>query len=196
MNISAKLLLLGVLLPAVAPFALADSTVVNVSGHDAFNASSLTFITPFASIGDTGLASSFSNGTVDYLLGTVDYMDGVSLLEVFTITNGSGGVLTFFDTHNGASSSIDSDTGFLNVTLDETGYYTLNGGPALAGFFNVTFDGNSVNGQSAGTFAGSGGIFGAMGMAPEPPTALCLGSALFGITALLYARRRKVSPIA
>jgi hypothetical protein len=196
MNVSVKLLLLGALLPAVAPFALADSSVVNVSGHDAFNGSSLTFITPFASNGNTGFVSSFSGGTVDYLLGTVDYMDSVSLLEVFTITNGSGDVLAFFDTGNNASSSIDSTTGFLDITLDETGYYTLNGGDPLAGYFNVTFDGNSANGQSAGTFAGSGEVTGPVDVAPEPPPSLLLGSALLAMASLFYIRRRIPKPIA
>jgi hypothetical protein len=196
MNVSARLLLLSASLTILAPLALADSTVVNVSGHDSFNSSSLTFITPFSSSGDTGLASSFSDGTVDYLLGTVNYMDSVSLLKVFTITNGTGDVLTFFDIGNNASSGIDPATGFLNITLDETGYYTFNGGPALAGFFDVTFAGNSAGGQSAGTFTGSGGITDSIGVAPEPATASLLGSALFGMAALLYVRRRKACPMA
>lgn len=196
MKISARLLMLGALLLTVAPFALADSTVINISGHDTFTASSLTFITPFASVGDKGLASSFSDGTVDYLLGTVNYMDNVSLLKVFTVTNSAGDVLTFFDTHNDATSVVDPATGFLNITLDETGYYSVNGGPAMSGYFDVTFPGNSADGQSGGSFLGSGGFRNALGIGPEPPTALYLGSALFGMAALLYVRRRKACPMA
>lgn len=193
MHISAKVLVFAALLTAAAPLALADTAggVVNVSGHDAFTSTSLTFISPFASIGDSGFVSSFSNGTVDYLLGTVNYMDTISSpLEVFTITNGAGDVLAFFDTDNAASTSLDPTTGFLDITLDETGYYTLNGGPALAGFFNVNFAGNSANGSNGGAFAGSGNVSNPIGIGPEPSSALLLGSALFGMAGFLYSRRR------
>src|SRR5579864_3191146 len=98
MEFRQRLLALGVLFIASAPIALADpmSATVNVSGHDTFSTSSLSFISPFASLGDSGLASGFSGGTVDYYLGTVDPMETPSSpLMVFSVTDATGNMLTF-----------------------------------------------------------------------------------------------------
>jgi hypothetical protein len=190
-----RLFVCSAFLAAASSFALADPIpgTINVGGHDSFTSSSLTFISPFASTGDSGFFSSFSNGTVDYFLGTVNYMTSVDApLAVFSITNDNGDVLAFYDTGNGAISTVDPATGLLDVTLDETGFYTLNGGPDLSGYFNLSLTGRSADGSDGGqAFTGSGALTQLLAAAPEPASDLLLGTALFGLAALLYTRPRR-----
>lgn len=193
MNFKRKFLAIGVLFFVTASVALADpvSASVNVSGHDTFTTSSLTFISPFASLGDSGIFSSFTNGTVDYFLGTVDPLGSANNLRVFSVTDASGNVLTFYDNDNAATPFTDASTGYLDLTLDETGYYTLNGGPAMAGFIDVTFYGTSDTGSIGEDFTSSGGLLDPTGVAPEPSSYLLLGTAgLAWAGACFYSRRR------
>lgn len=192
MNLTQRLLAISALFFATATLAVADpvSTSINVSGHDTFSNSSLTFISPFASLGDSGAFANFTGGTVDYFLGTVDPLDSVVSLGVFSITDSTGNVLTFYTTDNAATLFNDPTTGYLDLTNDETGYYTLNGGPQMAGFFDVTFYGTSANGAVDESFSGSGGLDpGAI--APEPASWLLLGTALVALASTaLFSRRR------
>lgn len=193
MNFGQRLLALGVVFFASTTLALADpvSATVNVSGHDTFSTSSLTFITPFASLGDSGLASNFSGGTVDYYLGTVDPLAPVSTLMVFSVTDTSGNVLTFYTTSNAATPFTDSSTGFQDLTLDETGFYTLNNGPDMSGFFDVTFYGTSSTGATDESFSGSGGFFSDPAIAPEPSSWLLLGTALLLLIGVTLVSRHR-----
>lgn len=190
MNLKNRFLVLGALLFSAATFAYADTGSINVSGHDTFSLSSLTFISPFASTGDTGVLSGFTNGTVDYYLGTVDPLGSANNLKVFSITDASGNVLTFYDNYNDATSFTDPSTGDLDLTLDETGYYTINGGSALAGFIDVTFYGTSASGAADEDFTSSGGLIDPVSAAPEPSSSLLLGTALFAMAGGIFCSRR------
>jgi hypothetical protein len=151
-------LISGVLL-TVAPMALADSTnSLNVGGTVAYTPTTLN-VSSLTTSGNTGSAASFDGGKVTYLLNTTDYLDTVTgSLALFTVTDGSGNTLTFYTTHNGVSTSLDPSTGNLDVKLDETGYYVVNGGSQMAGYFDVNLNGNSPDGSSGYAFTGSGGL--------------------------------------
>jgi hypothetical protein len=197
MNFRSRFLAIGALFFVAASAALADpvSGSINVSGHDTFTTSALTFISPFASLGDSGVFSGFTNGTVDYYLGTVPPLGGAWNLKVFSVTDGSGNVLTFFDDHNAATPFTDSSTGYLDLTLDETGYYTINGGPGMAGFIDVTFYGTSATGSTGENFSSSGGLLDPAGVAPEPSSYLLLGTAIFALAGAYFYSRRRASCI-
>jgi hypothetical protein len=216
-----KLLLSCVLFGLTASTALADpaSPVLNVSGTSSFNTSTLSFPGSMSSLGDTGSASIFSGGSVDYLLGAVSYMGGVmSPIEVFTVSDGHGNTIAFYTAYNGATSGVNPSDGLWTITLDETGYYVVNGGAEMPGYFDVTFTGQSPTGSGGVvpfggsgslnvnpgdlpdiSFAGSGGFIGTFvprvnavaAIAPEPASYVLLGSALFGLFAMRSMRRRR-----
>jgi hypothetical protein len=194
MKFRQTLLALGVFVVASASMALADplSSTVNVSGHDTFSTGSLTFITPFSSTGDTGAAAGFDGGTVNYYLGTVNPLASIgSSLSIFGITDGSGDALMFYSTNNAASFFTDPTTGFLDLTNDETGYYTLSDGSVMSGYFNVTFYGTSASGASAGEdFSGTGSFLEPPSIAPEPSSWLLLATAGFALIGTSMASRR------
>lgn len=199
MNLKNRLLVLAALLLSTASFAFADPTSpdagsLTVTGHDTFSTSALTFITPFAASGNGSVFSNFSNGSVNYLLGTVDPFANAYNLNDFTITNSTGAVLSFWDDSNDAKAFTDPTTGYLDLSLYESGFYTINGGPALPGFVYVTFYGTSYTGAAFGeAFVATGGLFDPP-RTPEPSSLLLLGTALCALgTAGYYVRRRRTS---
>jgi hypothetical protein len=194
MKVFARLLACSVFLCLTAPLALADSTYgnINLSGGASFDTSLLSFPSPFASNADTGLFAPFSGGTVDYFLGTVVYMNGIYLpAKTFSVTAANGDVLTFYDAVNDASQSADPITGNLDISLHELGSYTIDGGPAMAGYFQLNlFGGSPVGSDGIVSFAGSGGL---TSFVPEPATYALLGSGLIGLAGLL--RRRNAEAV-
>ena len=188
-----RLALCSTLLSVCTLPALADS--VSVTGNVSFTPSSLTFAPPFATQNDSGIFSRFGAGTVNYMLGTVNYTLGIPQSELaFTITNGSGDVLAFYDQVNSPTQTFDAN-GNLQVTLDETGYYTFNGGQAYAGIFNLGFDGTTPLGAANNVpFLGTGEllvpppVFAAI--APEPGSLLLLSTGFLGLAGLLRNRWR------
>lgn len=196
----ARLALCSTLLAVCTPLALADS--VSVTGNVSFTQDSLTFAPPFATQTDTGIFSAFSGGTVNYMLGTVNYMLGLpQTVLAFTITNASGDVLSFYDQVNSPTQRYDA-AGNLDVVLDETGYYTINGGDQLAGDFNLGFNGNTPGGSSTNVpFLGTGEIFqpvvsSAAAVTPEPNSLLLLSTGLLCSAFLLRSGRRRAADLA
>jgi hypothetical protein len=171
--------------------ALADQLVV--TGNVSFTQNSLSFAPPFATHSDTGFFSSYGTGTVNYFLGTVAYTNGFpQTVEAFSITNLNGDTLAFYAQVNNPTQSIGSD-GNLDVTLDETGYYTINGGPALAGTFDLAFNGTSPTGSATNVqFVGTGELTDAVlaGVAPEPGSFLLMGTGFLAMAGLVRSRRR------
>ncbi len=189
-----------------SPFALADS--VSVTGNVSFTPSSLTFAPPFATQADSGIFSAFAGGTVNYMLGTVPYIYGLpQTVEAFTITSGNN-VLAFWDQVNAPVLFYDT-SGNLDVTLNETGYYTFNGEAASEGIFDVSFNGNSPDGSTSNVaFLGTGGLLGpapsidlnaatpdpvveASAVSPEPDSILLMGTGFLGLAGFARSRRRK-----
>jgi len=190
-----RLAVCSLFLVVCSPFAMADS--LTVTGNVSFTPSSLTFAPPFATQADSGIFSQFSSGQVNYFLGTVPYTNGFPQTEeAFTITsNGTGDVLAFYAVVNSPTQSYDA-SGNLEVTLDETGYYTLNGGPELAGTFDLGFDGTSPSGSTANVpFLGTGELTQAVStaVAPEPGSFALLGTGFLAL-AVVVRTRRKVLP--
>ena len=178
--------------------ALADSVVV--TGNVSFTPSSLTFAPPFATQTNSGIFSAFNDGTVNYMLGTVPYIYGLpQTVEAFTITAGSN-VLAFYDQVNSPVLSYDG-SGNLDVTLDETGYYTFDGIDATAGIFDVSFDGNSPDGSTSNVaFTGTGALTGpapdlnlgaSTAVTPEPGSFLLMGTGAGFLTLAGFVRSRR-----
>lgn len=204
MKVLAKILVIGGLLVGAAPFMAAQSAgTLNLSGNVSFNASTLTFIQPFSSTDDSGLFANFSGGSVNYLLGTTDYLDTISSpLEIFTVTNSSGNTLGFYDTDNDVTAGLNSTTGLWDITLDESGYYTVNGETEMPGNFDLTLIGDTPYGSDGEAFSGAGSVFDLNNANPtffneplavvasEPASGLLLGSGLLGLAMLIYMRRR------
>ncbi len=191
MNGPVRFVVGSLFLAVCTPLALADS--VSVIGSVSFTPDCLTFAPPFATGNNSGLFSNFSGGTVNYLLGTVPYVDGVPQTELaFTITAGNGDVLSFYDQVNSPLKSYDGN-GNLDVALNETGYYTVNGGAEMAGSFDLNLLGTSSTGADAKVaFLGTGELFTPTPAAvtPEPGSILLFGTGLLGAAAVLQTRRK------
>jgi hypothetical protein len=189
-----RFLLCLVFLAVCSPFALADQLVV--TGFVSFNQNSLSFAPPFATQADTGIFSSYSNGTVGYFLGTVPYTNGFPQTEEAFMINGSdGNTLTFYAQVNNPTQTIGAD-GNLDVTLDETGYYVINGGSPIAGTFDLSFNGTSPTGSTTNVmFTGTGSFTDAIttGVAPEPGSFLLMGTGFLALAGLVRSRRGVVS---
>ena len=183
----------GILLSVCSSVAFADS--VGITGNVSFTPTSLTFAPPFATQTDSGIFSTFSGGTVNYMLGTVPYMNNVpGTEEAFSITSGTN-VLAFFDENNSPSQSYGA-SGNLDVVLDETGYYTFNGGQATDGYFDVVFNGDSPMGSVSNVgFLGTGALTGPLpdfpptGVTPEPGSFLLMGTGFLAMAGLVRRRR-------
>ena len=183
----------GILLSVCSSGAFADS--VSITGNVSFTTTSLTFAPPFATQADSGIFSTFSGGTVNYMLGTVPYMNNVpGTEEAFSITSG-GNVLAFWDENNSPSQSYDA-SGNLDVVLDETGYYTFNGGQVTDGYFDVVFNGDSPTGSTSNVgFLGTGAltgpppVFPATAITPEPGSFLLMGTGFLAMAGLVRRRR-------
>ena len=204
----ARIVVCGTFLTVCSSFAVADS--VSVTGNVSFTPSSLTFAPPFATQADSGVFSAFAGGSVNYMLGTVSYIYGLPQTEeAFTITSGNN-VLAFYDQVNSPILSYDAG-GNLDVTLDETGYYTFNGGTGYAGTFDLSFAGDSPNGSTSNVgFLGTGAFIGAApivnlnaptpdptanatAITPEPESFLLMGTGFLAVAGLVRRRRRSVS---
>ncbi len=193
MNGLVRLAVCSTFLAVCAPAALADS--VTVTGNVSFSPDSLTFAPPFATQTNTGLFAAFSGGTVNYLLGTVPYTLGLpQTVLAFTISNTHGDVLAFYDEMNAPVQSRDG-SGNLNVTLNETGYYTLNGGGPLAGTFDLSFNGNTPSGSASNVpFLGTGSLLVPTvpmmaAVTPEPNSLLLMSTGLFASALFSHKRR-------
>ncbi len=195
MNGLARLVACITFLVVCSTSALADT--VTVSGYVNFDQTYATFSSPFSTATNTSYFSSFSDGTVVYLPGTIPYMYSVlnGLQETFTITNQSGDVLAYYNQANTPSSALDAN-GNLVVTLDESGFYTINGGQQQSGFFDLTLLGTSATGASSNVaFTGVGGLDipspPTTEITPEPTSIMLLGTGMLGAALLLRNRSRR-----
>lgn len=174
--------------------AIADTLSVN--GYVSFDQTNAYFSAPYMSTADSGYFAAFSDGSAQYLLGTVAYMDGVlgGTQETFTFTDANGDVLAYYNQHNSPSQSMVN--GDLVVTLDETGYYTVNGGPEEAGFLDVVLNGTSATGAASNVqFFATGGLDTPTvlpaNVAPEPASILLMGTGLMSAAMFLRKRGRR-----
>ncbi len=194
MNGLARLVACSLFLVVCSATALADT--VTVSGYVNFDQTYATFSAPFSTGTNTSYFSAFSNGTVVYLPGTIPYMYTVlnGNQETFTITDPNGDVLAYYNQSNSPSQSHDA-SGNLLVTLDESGYYTINGGQQQAGFFDLTLNGTSATGAAGNVlFTGVGGLdisSPTIDVTPEPMSFLLLGTGMLGAALLLRNRSRR-----
>lgn len=178
---------------------LACADTVSVSGYVNFDETNATFHSPFTTATNTDFFSAFSNGTVLYLPGTIPYMVGVlnGDQETFDITNSNGDTLRYFNQQNNPSKSVDA-SGNLVVTLDESGYYTINNGQHVAGFFDLVLYGTSADGAASNVaFTGYGGLDvptpEPASLAPEPASILFMGTGILGAALLLRSRNRRLA---
>lgn len=191
----ARLVLCSTLLLVCTPFAFADA--LTISGNVTFDQRNLSFAPPFATgTGNTGIFANFSGGRLDYFLGTVAYVDGVPQTELaFNVVNNNGDVLSYYDETNMVTKTVDPN-GNLLVVMNDTGYYTINGGEHMAGWLRLSFTGSGANGSDTLVpFAGEGALAVPTMIAatPEPGSFLLLGTGFLGLAALLRSRSRKPS---
>lgn len=194
MNGLARVALCGLFLTVCSSPLLADT--LTISGNVSFDQRNLSFAPPFATgTNNTGIFAPFSGGTMYYYLGTVAYVDGVPQTELaFSIVNAQGDTLSYYDETNVATKSLDAN-GDLSVVMNDTGYYTINGGDHLAGTLQLAFTGTSADGsQTLVPFAGTGALAvpTVVSATPEPGSVFLLGTGFLGMAAFLRPRARLV----
>lgn len=192
MNGLARAAFCGLFLTVCSSPLFADT--LSISGNVSFDQRNLSFAPPFATgNNNTGIFAPFSGGTMYYYLGSVAYVDGVPQTELaFSIVNAQGDTLSYYDETNVASKSLDAN-GNLSVLMDDTGYYTINGGQHIAGTLQLSFTGTSAEGsQTLVPFLGEGGLAvpTVIAATPEPGSVLFLGTGLLAMAWFVRSRAR------
>lgn len=192
MNGLARATLCGLFLVVCSSPALADT--LTISANVSFDQRNLSFAPPFTTgTNNTGIFAPFSGGTLNYYLGSVAYVDGVPQTElVFSIVNSTGDTLSYYDETNVATKSLDAN-GDLSVVMNDTGYYTIDGGAPIAGTLQVSFTGTTANGSDTLVpFLGEGGLAvpTVIAATPEPGSVFLLGTGFLGMAAFLRSRAR------